>query len=95
MYRNNRLFWLIYLIQDIYWCFIPLNCRRCLYLRQCRFGVSKKRKCINGCVKLKLSAERKRKLSEEERINSLLEYIEGVEYFEKRTNNKKSYDKEF
>ena len=45
--------WPLELAKDIYWCFIPLVCRHCESLGICREGFRKRRKCKNGCLRLK------------------------------------------
>lgn len=75
---NRWYFWPFHLIRDIYWCFIPLNCRECDFLRECRSGFWKGRKCYNGCIKLKLLREREREEDREDYINNLLEYAERI-----------------
>ena len=52
MGRRYYYFALFYLIEDLFWCNIPYNCRDCIYLKECRQGFFKGRKCKNGCIKL-------------------------------------------
>lgn len=73
---KRRYFWYIYLIIDIFWCFIPLNCRECRYLRECRAGFWKGRKCYKGCIKLNLLREREREEDREDYLENLLKYAE-------------------
>ena len=42
----------IYFLKDLYWCGIPLTCRRCPYLKECRGKWRQGRKCLKGCIKL-------------------------------------------
>lgn len=78
-------YWPFYLIKDIYWCFIPLNCRECDMLHQCRSGFFKDRKCYNGCIKLKLLRKREQEEDREDYINNLLEYADKT--CEREANN--------
>ncbi len=73
---KRRYFWYIYLIRDIFWCFIPLNCRECRYLRECRGGFWKGRKGYKGCIKLNLLREREREEDREDYLENLLKYAE-------------------
>ena len=76
MSRNYRLFWFVYLIQDLYWRFIPLNCRCCIFLKQCRSGFFKGRKCYNGCIKLNILREQHKEEDFNDYFDSLLEYVD-------------------
>ena len=67
------------LIKDIYWCFIPLKCRYCKWLSQCRKPFLQGRKCYNGCVELNILREQDRQAAREDYINSLLEYVDDIE----------------
>lgn len=72
--------WPFYLIEEIYWCFIPWGCRECAFLERCRKGFFKGRKCYNGCIKINYARkmERKQKIEEEREdyLNNLLKYVE-------------------
>lgn len=72
-----------YLIRDIYWCFIPLNCRDCAFLERCRKGFFGGRKCYNGCIKINYAEKMKRKAKyqdeREDYIDNLLKYAEEQE----------------
>lgn len=76
MRRNYPYFELFALIQDIYWCFIPMNCRECMLLNSCRDTWRHKRKCFHGCVKLNMLREKQREADREDYIESLLKYVE-------------------
>ncbi len=71
--------WPYYLLKDIYWRFIPLNCRECYYLSICRTGFWKGRKCLNGCIKLKILRDQGAEADREQYFESLLEYAEMQE----------------
>lgn len=79
MGRKYLYFWPIYLIQDIYWCFIPMNCRECMFLNDCRDTWWHGRKCFHGCVKLNIMRERKREEDREDYLENLLKYAEEEE----------------
>lgn len=64
--------------RDIYWCGIPLTCRCCYRVYSCREGWRKGRKCKNGCEKLNIVREQKRKADREDYLDNL------VKSFEKR-----------
>jgi len=72
--------WPFYLIREIYWCFIPLGCRDCAFLEQCRKGFFKGRACYNGCIKIKFARkmEWKQKFEEDRQdyIDKLMKYAE-------------------
>lgn len=76
---KKRVFFPYYLAKDIYWRFIPPNCRECFYLSICRGGFFSGRKCINGCIKLNLLRKQKQAEEREDYFNSLLEYAEKQE----------------
>lgn len=64
---------IIHFVKDIYWCNIPLNCRHCLFLRQCRKGWKDHRKCNNGCIKINmLEHEKKYREMPTEELEALL-----------------------
>lgn len=64
---------LIHFVKDIYWCNIPLNCRHCLFLRQCRKGWKDHRKCNNGCIKINM-------LERENYLDGLVKYAEEQDH---------------
>ncbi|MBR2507902.1 MAG: hypothetical protein IKB70_13710 [Bacilli bacterium] len=64
------------LIKDIYWCFIPNNCRKCHHLKGCRKGFWKLRKCYNGCIKYKILSDGKKEEDRIDYINNLVGYVE-------------------
>lgn len=76
MGRKYLYFWYVYLIQDIYWCFIPMNCRVCMFLNDCRDNWWHGRKCFNGCVKLNRMRERQRQEDREDYLENLMKYAE-------------------
>lgn len=67
------------LIKDCYWCFIPLKCRSCKWLSQCRKPFLQGRKCYNGCVELNILRQQRRDEEREDYLNSLIEYVEAQE----------------
>lgn len=75
--------WPFYLIKDIYWCFIPLKCRDCAFLEQCRKGFWKGRTCYSGCIKLNFARKRELKQKyEDDRldyVDKLMEYCDDLE----------------
>ena len=75
----NPLRQLIYFITDIYYCFIPLGCRECFFLNECRGSWLQKRKCKNGCIKLNILRERKLEQDREDKLNSIVKYFEELE----------------
>lgn len=77
MYRSD--FALFYLIKDIYWCFIPLYCRDCSFLEQCRKGFFHWRKCYNGCIKGNFERRLKREEEQQDYLDNLMEYCEELE----------------
>ena len=66
-------------IWDYYWCFIPLKCRDCKWLTQCRKPFLQGRKCYNGCIELNILREQKKEREHEEHLNSLVDYYEKQE----------------
>lgn len=64
------------LIVELYWCGIPLSCRECAFLEQCRKGFFGWRKCYNGCIKLNKKREWEREENRELNWQSLLDYAE-------------------
>lgn len=76
MGRKYLYYWPFYLIQDIYWCFIPYNCRECFLINQCRGGWLQWRKCYKGCLKIRRA---KMWEYEEDKMKALLEYAEQEE----------------
>lgn len=69
---KKRIFFPYYLAIDIYWRFIPLNCRNCYELHTCRCRFWGGRKCYNGCIKMNRLREQKR----EDYLDKLVEYAE-------------------
>ena len=59
-------------IADCYWCFIPLKCRDCKWLGECRKPFLQGRKCYNGCIELKLLRKQKAEQYREDYLNSLI-----------------------
>jgi len=57
---------------DCYWCFIPVKCRHCKWLGECRKPFLQGRKCYNGCIELKLLRKQKYKEDREDYLNSLV-----------------------
>ena len=76
MGRKYLYFWPFYLIQDVFWCFIPYNCRECFLLSECRSGWFQGRKCYKGCLKIRRA---KMWENEEDKMKALLEYAEQEE----------------
>jgi len=70
-------FWLL---KDIYWCFIPLTCRRCDDLPACRSSFWKGRKCLNGCIKAKRKEAYLRELDRKDYIDHLVKSFEEREH---------------
>lgn len=72
-------------IADLYYCGIPLNCRHCDYLKQCRAGFWKGRKCYNGCIKENNRRDYSRRLDRKDYIDNLVKSIEEEEgnYYDK------------
>lgn len=79
MFGYRWYFWPYYLIRDIYWCFIPLYCRDCAFLEQCRKGFFHGRKCYNGCIKINFTRKMKYKEEYEDYLDKLMEYCEEQE----------------
>lgn len=69
---RKRMLFPYYLVVDIYWRFIPLNCRNCYELRNCRSGFKSGRKCYHGCVKMNRLKEQER----EDYLDKLVEYTD-------------------
>ncbi len=70
-------YWLVFdLIEDFYWCGIPLSCRECAFLERCRKGFWGRRKCYNGCLKLNWLRKQQRKRDREDYLNALVEQVE-------------------
>lgn len=67
------------LIEDIYWCFIPLYCRDCAFVYVCRKGFWQGRKCHHGCMKIQYARRMKREEEREQYIDSLVKYVEEEE----------------
>ena len=65
-------------IIDCYWCNIPVACRKCDDLKECRKGFFQLRKCHNGCLKIKRRLEYRKESDREDYINSLIEYTEKL-----------------
>ena len=63
-------------IADIYWCGIPLKCRHCKWLGDCRKPFSQGRKCYNGCIEAKILAKQQRERDREDYFDNLLKYAE-------------------
>lgn len=61
-----------HLVCDIYYCFIPLVCRNCYYLSECRGSWFERRKCKNGCIKLNILRKRKYEQDREDKLNALV-----------------------
>lgn len=76
MGRRYEFYWPFYLIQDIYWCFIPYRCRECFLLDQCRGGWLEWRKCHKGCLKIR---QVKIQQYEEDKMNALIRFTEEEE----------------
>jgi len=86
---NSSFGFIIALYEDIYYCGIPLICRECNFLYTCRSSFKEKRKCRNGCIRLNILRENKRKQYEEDKMNALVAYYEDLEkQIERRRQNK-------
>ncbi len=68
-----------YFFKDLYWCFIPLKCRHCKWLADCRKPFLQGRKCYNGCIELKILREQKRERDREDYLESLVKSYEEQE----------------
>ena len=62
---------------NCYWCFIPIKCRNCKWLTQCRKPSIEGRKCYNGCIELNILRERKKDNEREDYIQSLVDYYDN------------------
>ena len=82
MYNHVLRFWK-HLFNDIYYWNIPLYCRDCNYLEDCRHGWLKRRKCRDGCLILNTKRQQER----EQEIEALLDFVEAQE--QRRTQNRK------
>lgn len=69
----------ISLILNCYWCFIPIKCRYCKWLTQCRKPFIQGRKCYNGCVELNILREQKRENDREDYLQALVKDYEKIE----------------
>lgn len=67
------------LIVDCYWCFIPLRCRYCDYIKVCRKGFFKGRKCYNGCLEIKRRNKYLNEVDRKDYIDNLVKYVEEEE----------------
>ena len=67
------------LMRDCYWCFIPLRCRDCDYIKICRKGFFKGRKCHNGCLEIKRRNKYLNELDRKDYIENLVKYVEEKE----------------
>lgn len=75
MYSFSAVYkWPLYLIKDLYWCFIPFMCRHCKWLADCRKPFLQGRKCYHGCIVLNILRERRRERDREDYLNALVEY---------------------
>ena len=70
-------------ISNCYWCFIPMKCRYCKWLTQCRKPFIQGRKCYNGCVELNILREQKRENEREDYLDTLVNYYEEQENIKK------------
>ena len=68
-----------YFFKDLYWCFIPLKCRHCKWLADCRKPFLQGRKYYNGCIELKILREQKRERDREDYLESLVKSYEEQE----------------
>ena len=68
----NPFRFLSHIINDIYYCNIPLHCRECFYLYDCRGSWKEKRKCKNGCIELKVLEEQRRARDREDYLDALV-----------------------
>lgn len=69
----------IHFIQDLYWCFIPLACRDCSFLEECRKPFLQGRKCYNGCIRLNFKRKMERERDREDYLENLVKYYEERE----------------
>lgn len=65
--------------EDIRYFNIPLRCRECAFLEQCRKPWYKGHGCWNGCYKIKFAQRQKYLQDEEDRLDSLVRYLEERE----------------
>lgn len=69
----------IHFIQDLYWCFIPLSCRDCSLIEECRKPFIKGRRCYDGCIKIKYKKRQERERDREDYIDNLVKDYEKRE----------------
>ena len=67
---------LFHIIEGIYWLGIPLKCRSCKWLKDCRKPFIQGRRSHNGCIKAKLVETQRRERDREDYLDNLLKYTE-------------------